>query len=222
MTTPAKVLIVTADDFGMSRGVNRGILDAHREGILTSTSLMVYRPAAVEAAALSRDCPALSVGLHLELALDAQDDVPGALQRQLDRFLHLVGVPPTHLDSHHDVHRDPRVQPHVRTWARRLGVPLRGYSQIHHFPKFYGQWGGETHLEQISVAGLLRLLDAELGPGVTELTCHAGYVDDGLVSSYAVEREAEVRTLCDPRLREALAERGIHLAGFRDLAERAA
>jgi predicted glycoside hydrolase/deacetylase ChbG (UPF0249 family) len=126
------------------------------------------------------------------------------------------------VDSHHDVHRDPRVQPHVRTWARRLGVPLRGYGHVHHLPKFYGQWGGETHLEQISVDGLFRLLDSELGPGVTELTCHAGYVDEGLVSSYAKEREAEVRTLCDPRVRAALAERGIHLAGFRDLAERAA
>ena len=222
MTTPAKVLIVTADDFGISRGVNRGILDAHREGILTSTSLMVYRPAAVEAAALSRDCPALSVGLHLELALDAREDVPAALQAQLDRFVLLVGAPPTHVDSHHDVHRNPRVQPHVRAWARRLGVPLRGYCNVHNLPKFYGQWGGETHLEQISVDGLLRLLDSELGPGVTELTCHAGYVDEGLVSSYAREREAEVRTLCDPRVRAALAERGIHLAGFRDLAERAA
>ncbi len=63
-----------------------------------------------------------------------------------------------------------------------------------------------------------RLLDAELGPGVTELTCHAGYVDEGLASSYTVEREAELRTLCDPRVRPALAERRIRLAGFRDLA----
>ena len=216
MTTPAKLLVVTADDFGISRGVNRGIVQAHREGILTSTSLMVQRPAAVEAAALARECPALSVGLHLELDSGASD-LPTALDRQLDRFTELVGAPPTHLDSHHDVHRDPRVQPYVRAWARRLGVPLRGYSLVRHLPKFYGQWGGETHLEQISVEGLLRLLDAELGHGVTELTCHAGYVDAGLASSYTVEREAEVRTLCDPCVRPALAERGIRLAGFRDL-----
>ena len=52
---------------------------------------------------------------------------------------------------------------------------------------------------------------------MTELTCHAGYVDEGLTSSYTVEREAELRTLCDQRVRQALAERGIRLAGFRDL-----
>jgi len=212
-----KLLVVTADDFGISRGVNRGIVAAHCEGILTSASLMVSRPAAVEAAALARACPGLSVGLHLELDPGEAPDVPTQLDRQLGRFTELCGARPTHLDSHHDVHRDPRVLPHVRAWARRWGVPLRGYSHVRHLPKFYGQWGGETHLEQISVEGLLRLLDAELAHGVTELTCHPGYVDPGLTSSYLVEREAEVRTLCDPRMRPALAERGIRLAGFRDL-----
>ena len=101
-------------------------------------------------------------------------------------------------------------------------MPLRGYCHVRHLSKFYAQWGGQTHLEQVSVAGLLRLLDAELCPGVTELTCHVGYVDEGLTSSYTVEREAELRTLCDSGVRQALAERGIRLTGFRDLAERAA
>jgi len=218
VNAPVKVLIVTADDFGISRGVNRGIVEAHREGILTSTSLMVGRPASVEAADVGRACPALSIGLHLELDPAGAPDIRTQLDRQLGRFTDLVGAPPTHLDSHHDVHRDPRVLPYVRAWADRLGVLVRGSSPVRHLSKFYGQWGGETHLEQISVEGLLRLLDAELGPGVTELTCHAGYLDEGLVSSYAVEREAEVRTLCDPRVRPALAARGIRLAGFRDLA----
>ncbi len=217
MTGPAKLLIVTADDFGIGRGVNRGVVQAHREGILTSTSLMVNRPASVQAADVGRTCPALSIGLHLELDAGAARDVPTELDRQLARFTELVGAPPTHLDSHHDVHKNPRVLADVQALARRVGVPLRGYSHVRHLSKFYGQWGGETHFEQISGEGLLRLLDAELGPGVTELTCHAGYVDEGLTSSYTVEREAELRTLCDPRVRQALAERDIRLVGFRDL-----
>jgi len=212
-----RLLIVTADDFGLSHGVNRGIVEAHREGILTSTSLMVHRPAAEQAAALARECPALSVGLHLELDPGGAPDVPTQLERQRERFTELVGAPPTHVDSHHDVHKNPRVLPHVQAWAERIGVPVRGGSRVRHLSKFYGQWGGETHLEQISVSGLLRLLDAELGPGVTELTCHAGYMDEGLSSSYRIEREAELRTLCDPRVRQALAERAIRLVGFRDL-----
>lgn len=59
-----KRLIVNADDFGLSREVNAGVLRAHREGILTSASLMVAETAAAEAAQLARENPALDVGLH--------------------------------------------------------------------------------------------------------------------------------------------------------------
>jgi hopanoid biosynthesis associated protein HpnK len=61
----SKSLIVTADDFGFSREVNAGVLKAHREGILTGTSLMVAGAARDEAAALAHECPSLDVGLHL-------------------------------------------------------------------------------------------------------------------------------------------------------------
>ena len=60
-----KAVIVTADDFGLSREVNAGVMRAHREGILTGTSLMVAGAARDEAAALARENPALDVGLHL-------------------------------------------------------------------------------------------------------------------------------------------------------------
>jgi len=212
-----KWLIVTGDDFGITSGINRGIVQAHREGILTSTSLMVDRPACEEAATLGRACATLSVGLHLELNPDDPAGIPAELARQLARFVELVGAAPTHADSHHDVHYDRRVLPHALAWSARTGVPLRGCSRARHFPKFYGQWGGETHLEQIGVAGLLRLLDTEIGEGVTELNCHPGYVEAGFPSSYAAEREEELRTLCDERVRQAILEREIRLIGFREL-----
>lgn len=63
----ARRLIVAADDFGLSPGVNAGILRAHREGILTETSLMVRGAAVTEAVAMARDTPTLGVGLHLAL-----------------------------------------------------------------------------------------------------------------------------------------------------------
>src|SRR6059036_2203155 len=113
VTASVNVLIVTADDFGISPGINRGVIEAHREGILTSASLLVYRPAAEQAATLGRACPALSIGLHLELDPCGPVGVPTELERQLARFVQLVGTAPTHVDSHHDVHRDPRVLPDV-------------------------------------------------------------------------------------------------------------
>jgi chitin disaccharide deacetylase len=60
-------LIVNADDFGRSASINQAVIRAHREGILTTTSLMVNEPALEEAVALARENPALGVGLHLTL-----------------------------------------------------------------------------------------------------------------------------------------------------------
>jgi len=61
-------LIVNADDFGRSLAINEAIEAAHRDGILTSASLMVNEPFAADAVARARTCPALGIGLHLTLA----------------------------------------------------------------------------------------------------------------------------------------------------------
>src|SRR3954452_23338645 len=114
-------LIVNADDFGLSAGVNRGISEAHERGIVTSASLMVRGPAAEEAAAYARAHPALSVGLHLDLGewawhdggwgsvyevvrADDAEAVADEAGRQLPAFPRLAGRAPTHLDSHQHVH----------------------------------------------------------------------------------------------------------------------
>ena len=214
-------LIVNGDDFGASLGINRGIVEAHGRGVLTSASLMADGPAAADAVTRARENPALSLGLHLELDSSEPGRAAAQCERQLARFLDLTGAPPTHVDSHHDVHRDPRVLPYVLALARSVGVPVRGHSAVRHVGKFYGQWGGVTHAERIGVDGFLRVLDAEIGPDVTELSCHPGYIDAGFPSSYRAEREIELRTLCDPTLRRAILERGITLIGFRDLPQRA-
>src|SRR5206468_3886617 len=56
---PMKYLVVNADDFGACAGVNRGIVEANRHGIVTSASLMVEMPGSEEAAAMTQECPAL-------------------------------------------------------------------------------------------------------------------------------------------------------------------
>jgi hopanoid biosynthesis associated protein HpnK len=62
-----KRVIVTADDFGLCPEVNRAVIQAHREGILTCTSLMVGAGAVAEAVSLAKAHPSLKVGLHLVL-----------------------------------------------------------------------------------------------------------------------------------------------------------
>jgi chitin disaccharide deacetylase len=60
-------LIVNADDFGIAESVNRGIVEAHDRGIVTSTSLMATGPAFEHAVSLARARTRLAVGVHLVL-----------------------------------------------------------------------------------------------------------------------------------------------------------
>ena len=234
MTTDEKWLIVNADDFGLSHSVNRGIIEAHERGILTSASLMVRWPAAAEAAARARSYPDLSLGLHVDLGewayregawVQVYDVVPtddaqavaAEVARQLQAFRRLVGRDPTHVDSHQHMHRADPVRSILAAAARELDVPLRDcHPNIHHCGTFYGQTSkGHPYPAAITVDGLLALL-AALPPGITELGCHPGIGDD-LDSVYCGERATEVETLCDPRVRSSIAAAHIRLRSFGNL-----
>jgi chitin disaccharide deacetylase len=233
-TTPAKYLIVNADDFGQSAGINRGVITAHRDGIVTSASLMVRWPAVADAAAYARRHPSLSVGLHIDLGeqilrggewvplysvVPVQDEraVRDEISRQLGLFDRLVGHAPTHLDSHQHVHLREPARGIVMDVARRLGVPLRNCSrEVSYCGSFYGQADNGTSLREVlSVNGLIRILET-LPPGCTELACHPAAECD-LETLYSQERLEELKVLCDPRLRTAIATMGFELRSFADL-----
>jgi predicted glycoside hydrolase/deacetylase ChbG (UPF0249 family) len=230
-----RYIVVNADDFGYSRSVNRGIIDAHEFGIVTSASLMVRKPNAADAALYSRDSRTLGVGLHIDLGewvlrddewrplyqlvdLEDEEAVDKEVSAQVSAFRDLVGRDPTHLDSHQHVHvRDP-VRAIVLSYGREMGVPVRHFdSRIRYCGGFYGQTAEGAPLpEAISVEALIRLLSG-VTPGITELGCHPGYGFD-LDSIYASERDVEVRTLCDPRIRVSLATLALEPASFSMLA----
>ena len=124
-----RVLIVNADDFGLSRGQNYGIIEACKNGVVTSTTALVNGAAISHAAQLSRCVPELAVGMHFVLTLGEPlaampgltregrfgkwiwqmaeegslplDDIAHELERQYQRFVELFGHEPTHIDSHH-------------------------------------------------------------------------------------------------------------------------
>jgi chitin disaccharide deacetylase len=69
-STPSQIqLIINADDFGIARGVNIGIIEAAKAGVVTSTSLIVNLPAFADAIARAQSCPDLSLGLHLNFTI---------------------------------------------------------------------------------------------------------------------------------------------------------
>jgi hopanoid biosynthesis associated protein HpnK len=85
LATATRRLIVNADDFGRSPSINLAVIRAHREGILTTASLMVNEPSADEAVRLARENPRLGVGLHLAL-------VCGAAALPPERIPHLASA----------------------------------------------------------------------------------------------------------------------------------
>ena len=221
-------LIFNADDFGASTGVNRGILECHTRGVLTSTSLMVTGRAVHEAVAMSRDHPELAIGLHWDVwgederEFDIEDPraVRDEFRRQVDEFHHLLGRMPTHVDSHSHVHRKEHLMPLFRELVEPLGVPLRDDSQVRFVGGFYAQWEWMvTNLEYVSVSFLQRMLREEVVEGWTEFSCHPGYLAPDYMAVYNAEREAEVRTLTDPRIRQTIEELGIRLVSYADFLE---
>jgi predicted glycoside hydrolase/deacetylase ChbG (UPF0249 family) len=227
-------LIVNADDFGMSAWVNGGIIKAHQEGIVTSSSLMVRREAAAEAAAYARRHPELSVGLHVDLGewvcrnqewlpvyivadLDDRSAVEEEVQRQLQAFRELTGRDPTHLDSHQHVHREGPTLSVLLEKAKRLEIPLRHFTEgVRYCGDFYGQEKYGVDAENaITVDGFLDLV-GRLSPGVTELCCHPGEREQP-GEQYGSARPKEMATLCDSRVRSAVAEHGITLRSFHGL-----
>jgi predicted glycoside hydrolase/deacetylase ChbG (UPF0249 family) len=139
-----KRLIVNADDFGFTPDVNRGIVDAHRGGILTATTLMANGAAFDDGVRLARDTPSLDVGCHLVLisgrsllppCAPLPASVPELLRALAGRRIRVydelaeqvrkilaAGIEPTHLDTHKHTHLAPPVLDAVARIAAEFGI----------------------------------------------------------------------------------------------------
>lgn len=225
-------LVVNADDFGLSPGVNAGILRAHADGIVTTASLMVRAPAAEQAVAAAREHPRLALGLHVDLGewvragdgwrasyevVDTHDPeaVGAELERQIERFRALTGRDPSHLDSHQHVHREEPVRSILGVRAKQLCVALRHHGRVRYCGAFYGRDGDGAPLPEAITARRLVRLVAELPSGATELCCHPAAAPEPAIG-YGAERVRELHTLCDARVRAAVRSAGVRLCTFRE------
>ncbi|EOQ38207.1 chitin disaccharide deacetylase [Butyricicoccus pullicaecorum] len=149
-----KHLILNADDFGYSYGVNYGIIESHLRGVLTSTTLMAGMPGFDHAVSLAKAHPSLGVGVHLTLTCGRpvltdhktltepngdfhsqayyhneeqpldKDEVYREWKAQIEKVL-AAGIEPTHLDSHHHVHTFRGLEDVFVRLAREYDLPVR-------------------------------------------------------------------------------------------------
>jgi chitin disaccharide deacetylase len=129
-------LIVNADDFGLSASANHAIIRGHREGILTSASLMMNEPGFEEAVELARQNPRLGVGLHLTL-LCGHSTLPAAQIPGLVNGRGEFGSQPARVGLRYFCHRRLRAQLKAEILAqfekfRSTGLPLDHVDSHHH------------------------------------------------------------------------------------------
>lgn len=233
-------VIFNADDFGLTQGVNNGIVQSHLDGVVNSTTMLVGMPAQQHAVALAKDIPTLKVGLHLRFTLGSpltksdnlcdkngeffkydqfwrqQHFTPEAIYNeciaQVEAFLGL-GLELSHIDSHHHAHTHPLLLPIVTEIAEKYGVPLRGQKVEHLRYTFSDQFYDQS----VDLDGLLEhLYEMRKQYDVVEVMCHPAIVDKALSDSsgYAVQREKERQVLTNDKLAILLARHSIEVTDY--------
>lgn len=200
-------LIVNADDFGYSRGVNYGIIDAHKYGIVNSTTMMMNMPGVKHAVELAKVHPTLQLGIHLVLTCGKPllSDVPSIIDEQgkfkrindfikdnnlslldlerewtaqIDRFLDF-GLTATHFDSHHHVHSIPEFLPVIQRLSRKYNLPVRRISEQHvvGVPSFTDRFFHDFYGDGVTDDYFVELSKRDVENQTIEVMCHPGYLD---------------------------------------------
>ena len=233
-----KKLIINADDFGYSRSVNYGIIDAHTEGVLSSTTLMTNMPGTEHAFELGKKHPNLGIGVHLTLTCGSpllknhrtlvdsdgnfkklyhyqdkfwidEDELYKEWKAQIEKFLD-SGLVPTHLDSHHHINNLKSIIPVFTRLAEEYHLPVRNNFEVNKYSDHLITTDLFEYNPEVLLLGLIAL-NKHFGSAKTiEIMCHPAYLDKFIMSnsSYATPRIEELATLIHPNTREKIEESG--------------
>jgi predicted glycoside hydrolase/deacetylase ChbG (UPF0249 family) len=217
-----KLLVVNADDLGYDPEIDRGILEAHAHGIVTSATAMVDTP--FSAAALRSAPSSLGIGLHavIDPSLDRRAG-EAALRLQVARFVDLRGATPTHLDAHKHAHAAPELLAAFASVAAEMALPVRAIDdRTRAALREAGVLTNDRFLGDAALrpawteARLLAGLSA-MDEGFTELMTHPGHAPSHARTSFGAEREVELAALCNPKARAVLEERGVRLCNYAEV-----
>ncbi|MFD1335121.1 chitin disaccharide deacetylase [Oceanobacillus iheyensis] len=217
---------INADDYGLTKGVTDGIIKAHREGCVTSTTLMMNGLSVEYAVEQAKSNPALKVGIHLvltwgrpisndvaslvqsngkfrytssyrEMDPPSLADVEREWRAQIEEFKK-TGLTLNHIDSHHHVHAWPPLTDVIIKLAKEFEVPVRYADTLKEYPEICWTERIWVQFYQDGVNDNLFEQLKEEKVRSLEIMTHPGFVDEDLKenSSYLFTREKEVDVLC--------------------------
>ena len=244
-------LIINADDLGLTPAVSRGIFESITNGVVSRTSAMMCSENSYLIKKYLKDLDG-KIGLHLQLTdgtskLDRsqipslvdedglfpkKSNLLGHLNKeeielewnaQMNAFLEL-GIQPSHLDTHHNVHRFPKAFKAICSIAQKYNLPVRPLSKIM-AQKLESlgilqccicleSWPNKEVTTSSLVTYLVNFIKShELLDKPVELMCHPGFVDKDLIkrSNYLDKRKLELEVFLDPELPKLLKSYNINL-----------
>lgn len=240
-------LIINADDFGYCTSVNKAIIDAHKNGVVTSCTIMVGMPGFEEGVELLKENPTLDCGVHMTLScykpiLNTHKTIvnedgyfyrtitPEIIEKidmeevydefcaQIDKAL-AYGLDISHLDSHHHVHTFPAFKNVIKRITDKYKLPIRGgFKEEIDLNVEAIPLVGTFYKDKVSVDFFEKHLNID-DYEIMDMMCHPGFISDFLEksTSYCHEREFEHSILTSTEFKENLTNLNITLTNYKKL-----
>jgi predicted glycoside hydrolase/deacetylase ChbG (UPF0249 family) len=242
-------LIINGDDFGYSKGVNYGIIEAHKNGVVTSTTIMMNMPYVDHAMDLYKDFKGLGLGIHFvltsykpltgakellgedgnmildfeKLNLCPEEIIKKELMAQLNRLLE-YGYKITHADSHHHVHRIPKVLKIMSQICQEYNLAMRTVPAQRKTPEFDNnvrtteEFAWNFYDKDVNFETFKKIV-TETEVSSLEICTHPGFIDLHLKnhSNYVDGRIMELDVLTSDEVKNLISENKIQLINYSEL-----
>ncbi|AXU28994.1 TPA: chitin disaccharide deacetylase [Clostridioides difficile] len=240
-------IIINADDFGYCEAVNYGIISAHNNGIVRSTSMMANMPGVEHGVGLLKENKTLNCGVHMTLSCGRPllsnlktivdkdgffirritdeiiekmdcDEIYRELCAQIDRVKGL-GIDISHLDSHHHIHTLVSLKPLIEKIVTKYNLPIRGGFEYNLEYSKVVPLIDSFYKENVSEEYFIKNIDEIMKYDVVDIMSHPAFLDDYILNStsYAIDRTKEHKILTSKKVKEFLEKNGLVISSYRDI-----
>ncbi|CZR74457.1 hypothetical protein CDFC105_93007 [Clostridioides difficile] len=240
-------IIINADDFGYCEAVNYGIISAHNNGIVRSTSMMANMPGVEHGVGLLKENKTLNCGVHMTLSCGRPllsnlktivdkdgffirritdeiiekmdcDEIYRELCAQIDRVKGL-GIDISHLDSHHHIHILVSLKPVIEKIVTKYNLPIRGGFEYNLEYSKVVPLIDSFYKENVSEEYFIKNIDEIMKYDVVDIMSHPAFLDDYILNStsYAIDRTKEHKILTSKKVKEFLEKNGLVISSYRDV-----